>query len=175
MPKLKAVFLDRDGVINVEKEYLYKINDLIFIDGAFEALRYLQKKKYLLFIITNQSGIGRRYYTIQDFENLTKEMFKILNREGVNINTLEFCPHKPEDNCNCRKPKTGMIEKILMDYDIDLGKSWLIGDKDIDIETATNIGINNTVQVLSGHTFDENKSKAKYIIKSIESIKEVIT
>lgn len=174
MSKLKAFFIDRDGVINIEKNYLFKINDFEFIDGVFEALSYLQEKGYKLFIITNQSGISRNLYTSQDFEILTNWMLDVLQNEKIYISSVEFCPHSPEDNCNCRKPKTGMIENIMNRFDIDINESWLIGDKDVDIQCAYNMGINNTIQVRSGHLFEENKSTAQFIIDSIKNIKEVI-
>jgi D-glycero-D-manno-heptose 1,7-bisphosphate phosphatase len=170
----KAVFLDRDGVINKEKNYLYKIEDFEFIDGVIPALKYLQDKKYLLFIITNQSGINRGYYSIQDFHKLTSWMLQKLSQQNITIQEVKFCPHKPDENCNCRKPKIGMIEDILKKYDIDLKQSWLIGDKKSDIQTAYNIGIKNTIQVKSGHYF--NHTIAKFVIDSLNltNIKDII-
>lgn len=170
----KAVFLDRDGVINIEKNYLYKIEDFEFIDGVFSSLKFLQEKGYLLFIITNQSGIGRGYYTLEDFEKLSLWMFEKLKKQGINISQIELCPHAPNDNCNCRKPKTGMIDNILKNYQIDLSASWLIGDKSSDIKCAINAKIKNTIQVKSGHDFDENDSIASYVCNSIKDIKDII-
>ena len=166
MKKNKAIFLDRDGVINVEKNYLYKIEDFEFIDGVIEALKYLQDKGYLLFIITNQSGINRGYYTKKDFYKLTDWMLSELKKHNIEISQVEFCPHTPNENCNCRKPKTGMIENILKNYNIDLENSWLIGDKESDIKTALNAKIKNTIQVKSGHKFD--KSIAKFVIEKLD-------
>ena len=174
MSKVKAFFIDRDGVINIEKNYLYKSKDFEFIDGVFDALRYLQLKGYKLFIITNQSGISRNFYTSKDFEILTRWMLDVLQKEKIYISGVEYCPHIHEENCNCRKPRTGMIENIMNRFEIDLNKTWLIGDKDVDIQCAHNIGINNTIQVRSGHMFDENNSTAQSIIDSIKNIKEVI-
>ena len=175
MKKNKAIFLDRDGVINVEKNYLYKIEDFEFIDGVVEALKYLQNRGYLLFIITNQSGINRGYYTVKDFLKLTNWMLKEFKKHNITISQVEFCPHTPEQKCNCRKPKTGMINNILKNYNVDLANSWLIGDKESDIKTALNAGINNTIQVKSGHKFD--KSIAKFVIEKLDlkNIKEVIS
>jgi D-glycero-D-manno-heptose 1,7-bisphosphate phosphatase len=163
--KNKAIFLDRDGVINKEKEYLYKIEDFEFIDGVIESLQYFSKKNYLLFIITNQSGIGRNYYTKNDFQTLTTWMLNELNKYGIKISQVELCPHTPTDNCNCRKPLIGMINNILNNYSIDLENSWLIGDKNSDILCAKNANIKNTIQVKSGHKFDT--SKANYVIDSL--------
>ena len=165
MKKQKAIFLDRDGVINIEKEYLYKIEDFEFISGVIEAMKYFQDKGYLLFIITNQSGIGRNYYTKDDFNTLTSWMQEVLKKQNINISQVEFCPHTPTDNCTCRKPLTGMIDNILENFDIDLENSWLIGDKSSDILCANNANIKNTIQVKSGHKFDN--SNADFVIDSL--------
>ena len=172
--KQKAIFLDRDGVINIEKEYLCKIEDFEFVDGVFEALNYLQNQGFLLFIITNQSGIGRGYYTIDDFSKLTNWMIDVFEMKGIKIDMVEFCPHAPDVECSCRKPKTGMIDKISKHYEIDFEHSWLIGDKQSDIECAINVGIKNTIQVKSGHDFEF--SIADFVLNKLdlESVKEVI-
>jgi D-glycero-D-manno-heptose 1,7-bisphosphate phosphatase len=172
--KKKAIFLDRDGVINIEKEYLYKIEDFEFVDGVFSSLKYLQKKDFLLFVITNQSGIRRGYYSYYDFSILNSWMIDEFFKKGVKISQVEFCPHIPQDNCLCRKPKIQMIQNILENYDIDLEKSWLIGDKHSDILCAKNANIKNTIQVQSGHKFDKNKSLASYIVSSIKDIQNII-
>lgn len=172
--KKKAIFLDRDGVINIEKNYLYKIEDFEFISGVFKSLKYLQNIGYELFIITNQSGINRGYYTTDDFSKLTSWMLNQLSQNNIKIQKVEFCPHTPDENCNCRKPKTKMIDNILKNYNIDLDSSWLIGDKASDISCAKNAGIKNTIQVQSGHKFDT--SEASFIIKDLnyEDIKNII-
>jgi D-glycero-D-manno-heptose 1,7-bisphosphate phosphatase len=170
----KAIFLDRDGVINIEKNYLYKIEDFTFIDGVFSSLKYLQDLNYKLFIITNQSGIKRGYYTKQDFDKLTVWMLEQFKNQNITISQVELCPHTPDDNCTCRKPKTGMIDNILGNYNIDLENSWLVGDKSSDIQCAINAKIKNTIQVQSGHKFDKNKSLANFIIPSIKEIVNII-
>ena len=170
----KAVFLDRDGVINIEKDYLFRIEDFKFIDGVFNSLKYLQDKGYLLFIVTNQSGIGRGYYTLNDFNKLTSWMLKEFKKNDIIISQVEFCPHIPQDNCLCRKPKTLMIDNILKNFDIDLNNSWLIGDKKSDIQCAINSGIKNTIQVKSGHKFDTKTSLADFVLPAIKDIKRII-
>ncbi len=170
----KAIFLDRDGVINVEKNYLYKIEDFEFIDGVFSSLKAFSDAGFLLFIITNQSGIQRGYYTLEDFQVLTSWMLKEFEKQGIKISQVELCPHLPTTNCSCRKPNTGMIENILKNYEIDLENSWLIGDKDSDIQCAKNANIKNTIQVLSGHCFEEAKSNANFVCKSIKNINNII-
>lgn len=170
----KAVFLDRDGVINIEKDYLYKIEDFEFVEGVFESLDYLQNLNYKLFIITNQSGIGRGYYTLDDFKKLTSWMLDKLEKKQIIVSQVELCPHGPNDDCSCRKPKTGMIENILKNHEIDLENSWLIGDKGSDIKCAKNANIRNTIQVKSGHSFDEKESMADFICNSIKDVPKII-
>lgn len=170
----KGLFLDRDGVINIEKNYLYKIEDFEFFDGIFETLKQIQSLEYKIFIITNQSGIARGYYTKEDFDTLSTWMIKEFERNGVFISDIELCPHGPNDNCTCRKPKTGMIDKILKNHKIDLENSWLVGDKVSDIKCAKNAGIKNSIQVKSGHDFDENDSDADYICETIKDINKII-
>ena len=132
----KAVFLDRDGTINVEKNYLYKIEDFEFLPGVVESLKSLQQAGFLLIIITNQSGIGRGYYTIQDFQKLNSWMVDYLKSQGVFITDVYYCPHLPDaqieeyrKDCNCRKPKSGMYEQAIIDHNIALSESYAIGDK----------------------------------------------
>mgnify|MGYP006140756135 CR=1 FL=1 len=169
---IKTIFLDRDGVINKEKNYLYKKDDFDFIDGVFDACQYLSKLNYKIIIITNQSGIGRGYYTKSDFQNINDWMIEQFRSNKINILDTFYCPHSPEDNCQCRKPKPGMLFQAQKKYTIDMGNSWLIGDKEDDIIAANRSGVFNTILVRSGHKTDESKSQAKYILNSIsESIK----
>jgi D-glycero-D-manno-heptose 1,7-bisphosphate phosphatase len=170
----KAIFLDRDGVINIEKDYLYKIEDFEFIDGVFDSLKYLQSLGYKLFIITNQSGIGKGYYSKTNFTTLTTWMLKQFKLKNIDILQVEFCPHMPSDRCECRKPLTGMIDNIIKNHDINLEKSWLIGDKSSDIMCAKNANIKNTIQVQSGHIFDKKSSRASFVTYSIKNIQKFI-
>lgn len=134
--KRKAIFLDRDGTINVEKDYLYKISDFEFLPGVITALQRLQAAGYILIIITNQSGIARGYYTEKDYNKLNSWMLETLKSEGINIDAVYYCPHHPKAimpayriNCECRKPKIGLFKRAVEEFDIDLAKSFSIGDK----------------------------------------------
>jgi len=147
MKKQKALFLDRDGIINIDHGYVSKIEDFKFVKGIFELLHLFIKKEYLLFIITNQSGIGRGYYTLNDFDTLTQWMLKCFDSKDINIQKVSYCPHSPEDNCHCRKPQTGMIDDILKQYSIDLSTSWLIGDKQSDIDLSRNAKIQHNIAI----------------------------
>ncbi len=132
----KAVFLDRDGTINIDKNYIYKMEDFEFIPGAVEALRLLQKEGYKLIIITNQSGIARGYYTEEQYETLNQWMLRELEVAGVFIDGVYYCPHHPgakvkeyRKECNCRKPGLGLFEDAIREHNIDLSLSYAVGDK----------------------------------------------
>jgi D-glycero-D-manno-heptose 1,7-bisphosphate phosphatase len=170
----KAIFLDRDGVINKEKNYLYKKEDFEFIDGVFDACKYFQKLGYQLIIITNQSGIARGYYQEEDFQKLTQWMLRKFTNQGLRILDVFFCPHGPESTCNCRKPKPGMLLEARGKYNIDMKNSWMIGDKEADVQAANAAGVENTILVKTGHNIDETNSDAKFILKSMQDTIEII-
>jgi len=166
----KALFLDRDGVVNVEKEYLYKIEDFEFIDGIFELCKHYQDLEYKIFIVTNQSGIARKYYSEEDYKHLTNWMLQEFKKRNITIDKVYHCPHHPDINaeCSCRKPEPGMILQAKKEFDIDLTHSLMVGDKERDIEAALNAGINKT------YLFDEanqaKKSKATKIVHKLDEI-----
>jgi D-glycero-D-manno-heptose 1,7-bisphosphate phosphatase len=168
---MKTIFIDRDGVINKEVGYLHKITDFVFIDGVFEACKHLQSLGYQLIIITNQSGIGRGYYTEDDFQTLTAWMLQEFNNNDITITDVFHCPHAPDEGCNCRKPQAGMFEQAQQRYDVDVSHSWMIGDKEDDIRAANNFGIFNTILVESGHAINKTSSNASYILPSIKDVK----
>lgn len=143
----KAVFLDRDGTIDVEKNYLYKIEEFELIPGVIDALRILKNLGYLLIVITNQSGIGRGYYTEEDFDVLNRWMVEMFESEGIGIDAVYFCPHLPDAKieryrvvCSCRKPAIGLFERAVKEFDIDLNRSWTVGDKLRDCDICKNSG-----------------------------------
>ncbi|NPA65749.1 MAG: D-glycero-beta-D-manno-heptose 1,7-bisphosphate 7-phosphatase [Epsilonproteobacteria bacterium] len=141
-----ALFLDRDGVINIEKNYLYKKEDFEFIDGIFELCRYFQEKGYMIFVVTNQSGIARGYYSEEDFLTLTKWMEAEFTKQGITINKTYYCPHHPDitGKCKCRKPSPGMLLQAEKEFGIDLKQSVIVGDKKRDIEAGLNAGLERT-------------------------------
>ena len=171
---IKTIFLDRDGVINKEINYLYKIKDFEFISGIFDTCIHFRKLGYKIIIITNQSGISRELYTESDYQNLTQWMLKKFNKNNVEILDVFHCPHGPESNCYCRKPMPGMLLKAKDKYNIDMMKSWMIGDKDADIVSANKSGISNTILVRSGHAINQSTSNAKFILDSIRDSKKII-
>jgi len=145
--KTKALFLDRDGIINIDHGYVSKIEDFKFTDGIFDLIRLFSDAGYLIFVVTNQSGIGRGYYSEEDFTTLTDWMIKEFKKKELKIEKVYYCPHSPEDKCHCRKPQTGMIEQALEEQPLDLAHSWLIGDKQSDIDLARNAGIGQSIYI----------------------------
>jgi len=172
---VKALFLDRDGVINIEKDYLYKIEDFEFIDGIFDICKYYQNLGYIIIVVTNQSGIARKYYTEEDFSKLTSWMINEFSIHGIDIKKVYYCPHHPDisGKCSCRKPNPGMLLDASKDFNIDLKNSLLIGDKERDIQAALNAGLNET------YLFDEfnniKTSEATKIVTKLEDIYSVNT
>jgi len=146
---IKAVFLDRDGVINEDYGYVYKQKDFKFKKNIFALLKYYQQQGYKLFIVTNQSGIARGYYSVDDFIKLMDWVKTKFLEQNITITDIAFCPHHPDINkeCNCRKPKPGMILDLASKYNIDLKSSILIGDNQSDILAAKNANIKHTILV----------------------------
>ena len=147
--KQKALFLDRDGTINIEKNYVYKIDDFEFQPGIFELIRQYQDKGFLIFVITNQSGIARGFYSEKDFEILNNWMLDKFNSERIKITKVYYCPHHPEitGSCDCRKPKAGMIRQAIEQFNIRAVNSVLIGDKKRDILAGENAGIGKNLYI----------------------------
>jgi len=131
----KTIFLDRDGTINDDRnaEYISKVEDFTFLPGSIEALKLLQDSGFQLIIITNQSGIGRKYYTEEDYQRLTKYMLHELEKDEIKIKAIYYCSHSPESKCACRKPNPLMIEKAVNEHNVDISNSYMIGDKTSDI------------------------------------------
>jgi D-glycero-D-manno-heptose 1,7-bisphosphate phosphatase len=171
---IKTIFLDRDGVINEENNYVHKIEDFKFIRGVFETCKYLINLNYEIIIITNQSGIARGYFNKNDYDKLTRWMINKFQKKEIKILDIFYCPHAPKDLCLCRKPKPGMLLEAQKKYKIDMKNSWLIGDKEDDILAANNAGIFNTILVNSGLKIDKSKSNAKHFLESIHDSKKVI-
>ena len=171
---IKTIFLDRDGVINKEKNYLFKIADFEFIDGVFSACEYFNKMGYEIIIVTNQSGIARQYFSELDYKNLTKWMILQFKKNGILILDTFHCPHSPDLNCDCRKPKPGMLISAKNKHSINMKKSWMIGDSERDITAANLAGIKNTILVRSGHKTDEFESNSMFFLDSIGQANQVI-
>jgi D-glycero-D-manno-heptose 1,7-bisphosphate phosphatase len=150
----RALFLDRDGVINEDRPYVHRIEDFHFIDGIFELCRAAIEAGMMIIVVTNQAGIGRGFYTEQQFHVLTDWMTARFADQGVKIDQVYFCPHHPvhgigdyKRDCGCRKPNPGMILRARDDHGICLRNSILIGDKEWDIVAANAAGVGTSILV----------------------------
>lgn len=156
----KALFLDRDGVINVDYGHVYKIEEFDLYDEIFNICRKYQSLGYLIIVISNQAGIAKGYYTNEDLIKIDKYMKDVFEKNGIRITDSFYCPHKDEDNCNCRKPKPGLILMAKEKYDIDLEESILIGDKMSDLRAGYVSGIKNLF--FKKGRYEEEKVSFKY-------------
>lgn len=158
----KAVFLDRDGVINKDHGYVHQVDDFEYIDGVFEACLALKAMGYLLVVVTNQSGIARGMFSEDDFHSLTEWMDWNFADKGVELDGIYYCPHHPEkglgdykQDCDCRKPKPGMILSAAQFLKIDLSQSVMVGDKADDMRAAISAGVATSILVRSGKAVDD--------------------
>lgn len=158
---MKVAFLDRDGVINTEVNYLHKVEDFQYTPNCIEGLIVLRDLGYKFIVVTNQAGIARGYYTEEIYEALTTWYVNDLKDKGIEILKVYHCPHHPNGkvislafNCECRKPKPGMILEAIRDFNVDTDESLLIGDKVSDIEAAKSANIKQSFLVETGHKVD---------------------
>lgn len=156
---INAVFIDRDGVVtnNANHYYVFRIEDMELVEGIAENLKAIQDKGYKLFMVTNQGGIAKGEYTMQDVEILHARMQEILAQEGVHIEDIAVCPHHNKiEKCLCRKPEPLMIEKLIAKYHIDAKQAYFIGDSDTDMQAAERAGV-------KGIKIEANKSMRAYL------------
>lgn len=147
----RAVFLDRDGTLNVDKNYLSDPADLIIIPGTSAALRRLKDAGFLLFIVTNQSGIGRGYYTLADMHAVNDKLCAELAKDGIHFEKIYFAPEAPEEPSRGRKPSPQFLFDARDEFGIDLAQSYMIGDKIIDLECGWNAGVKKSILVRTGY------------------------
>ena len=175
----KALFLDRDGVINIDTGYVHRIRDFKFVEGIFELTRFAIDKGYMIFVVTNQAGIGRGYYTEADFHALTQWMLDCFKSEGVAIKKVFFSPYHPvhgigkyKQNHLSRKPYPGMFLQAENEFDLDLNSSVLIGDKASDIKAGLAAGVGTNLY-LSNDLYVNNSGLDNYYhITNIDEAKE---
>ena len=136
MLKTKAIFLDRDWTINYDYSYVYKLEDLKILDWAKEWLENLKSLWYLLILVTNQSWIWRWYYTLEDCNRFNDELEKQL---WIKFDGIYICPHTPDENCECRKPKIKLVEDAIRDFKLDINQCYFVWDKESDIQTWINV------------------------------------
>ena len=157
----KAVFLDRDGTINEEMGYINHVSRFKIFKFVPEAIRVLNNCGYLVFVVTNQSGLARGYFDEELLDTVHTDLIKQVEKESAKIEKIYFCPHHPKEgklrykiDCDCRKPKPGMVNMAKSEYDIDLEQSYIIGDRYKDVEFGKNLGL-STIMVLTGYGLGE--------------------
>lgn len=182
-----AIFLDRDGTLNVLKGLVYKPEQLEFEDCAVEAIRLINQSGYLAFLVTNQPVVARGLCSIEDVEEIHRKLQTLLGREGAYLDGIEFCPHHPDNGypeenpvykipCACRKPGIAMLERCAERFNIDLQNSWVVGDTTVDVQTGKNVGC-RTALVLTGEAGRDKKFDVKADIEAsnlLEAVKEIL-
>lgn len=180
--KKKIAFLDRDGTINIEKNYLYEIDKFEFVPGVIEGLKMLEKNNFLLVVVTNQSGIARGYYDEEDYIKLTNWMRNDLKRRGVDIKKCFYCPHHPEAKvkkyqtiCNCRKPETKLFHKAItelsVEYDLDIENSVAIGDKERDLKICEELNIKGYLIARHASAKSKKENNIYFVNDLLEAVK----
>ena len=156
----KAFFFDRDGIINRErKDYVKTLDELELFPNFVSVIKFLKDNDYLVFVITNQSAINRGLTTHSNVEIIHNAIQALLNQNNTNIDYFYYCPHRPDENCICRKPNPGLIHQAVREFSIDLSKSYMLGDNDSDVLCAQNAGCKG-IKI-------ENQSKLLDVIKNI--------
>nr|WP_154599816.1 MULTISPECIES: D-glycero-beta-D-manno-heptose 1,7-bisphosphate 7-phosphatase [Providencia] len=179
---IPAIFLDRDGTINIDHGYVHQIDDFEFIEGSIEAMIELKKMGYALVVVTNQSGIGRGIYTEDQFMTLTEWMDWSLADRGVDLDGIYFCPHHPDatveeykQECNCRKPKPGMLLDAQQFLNIDMTSSIMVGDKLADMQAGKAALVGTNVLVKSGEPVtDDAIASADLVINSLADLPKAL-
>ncbi len=150
----KAVLVDRDDTLCPDVPYCHDPAEMHVFPDVPDAVRRLNDAGYLVLMVTNQSGIGRGYFTVKELEAVNAELLRQIESGGGRIDDIFFCPHTPDDNCGCRKPKTGMGLQAIEKYDLDPAECWMIGDKDKDIQFGESLGFRSR-RVSGQRTFSE--------------------
>ena len=173
-----AIFLDRDGTINIDHGYVYEVDRFEFIDGVIDAMRELKEMGFALVLVTNQSGIARGIFTEADFENLTEWMDWSLADRGVDLDGIYYCPHHPEGTveafslvCDCRKPQPGMLLSARDFLNIDMASSYMVGDKVEDMRAAEAAQVGTKVLVRTGKPVTaESEATADWVLDSLADL-----
>ncbi len=170
-----AVFLDRDGTICRDVHYMRSPEQFELLPGAAEGIKLLNELGVKVIVATNQSGVARGYFTEETLKKIHERMVEELSREGAKVDAIYYCPHHPDDNCECRKPKIGMLERAVRDFGLNLGKCFIIGDKKLDVETGQNAGCTSVLitgpetepEVKADHAAANLREAARLIAKEI--------
>lgn len=174
MKKRRFILLDCDGTIIVKKDYLSNPDHVELLPGVPDTLKELKKMGFGLLVITNQSGIGRKYFSFETLSKVHQKLIDLLFEKGVNLDGIYYCPHIPEDNCLCRKPKAGMVEKAKTEHGFDPKLCFVIGDNKGDIGLGKNISA-VTILVRTGHGKEvEREVNADYVVDNFEDVLPII-
>lgn len=175
---MKAFFLDRDGVINIDHGYISTPEQFDVNPGVFDACRLIKEAGYAIFVVTNQSGIARGYFTEEAFLRLNSWMVEQFLQEGININHVYYCPHHAKHglgdyllDCDCRKPKPGMLLQAMREFDICMSDSVMVGDKVSDIEAGKNAGITTSYLISSDYHDAEQMNNATVTDSLLSAVK----
>ncbi len=169
--KNRAVFIDRDGTLIREKHYLHTPEQVRFIKGSIEAMKELRQHGFKLVMVTNQSGIGRGYYTVEDMHKVHAYIQKVLKKDGAAFDKIYFCPHNPAQSCTCRKPALGMVKEAEKALLLDLKSSFVVGDHANDFVLAQRMG-GTGIMVTTGHGAQEYRDKIQ--TKKIDHVPDKI-
>jgi D-glycero-D-manno-heptose 1,7-bisphosphate phosphatase len=165
----RAVFLDRDGTIMEDANYVGRVDRVVVIPVAPAGLKRLREAGYRLFVVTNQSGVGRGYFSCEAVDEIHAHLNEQFGRAGVTFDRYYVCPHHPEDNCDCRKPKPKFLKDAAREFDLDLRRCFMIGDRPSDILAGINAGT-RTVLVLTGvgrDTLEKHETRPDYVARDI--------
>jgi D-glycero-D-manno-heptose 1,7-bisphosphate phosphatase len=166
-----AVFLDRDGTICKDVHYMRSPEQFELLPGAAEGIRRLNELGVKVIVATNQSGIARGYFTHETLQRIHERMIEELSRRGARIDGIYYCPHHPDEGCSCRKPKIGLLERAAADFNLDLRKCFVVGDRKLDLDTAKNAGC---VGILVRGPETEEGLQAQYEVKDLLEAAELI-
>jgi len=156
----RAIFLDRDGVLIEERDYLHRVEDVMIIPGAAVAAKRLQDAGFKLFIVSNQSGVGRGYFTLADVEKVNAHLLRELARDGVRFEKIYIAPETPDQPSRGRKPSPQFLFDARDEFGVDLGQSYVIGDKLIDLECGWNAGVKKSILVRTGYGAELERQSA---------------
>ena len=171
----RAVFLDRDGTINRDEVYLSDVRKLYVFLNSSKVIRLLSRAGFKIIVVSNQSGIGRRIIKRGELRTINRRLIEILAKRGVKIDAFYICTHRPDENCNCRKPRPGLIKKAARDFNLDLSRSYIIGDKLSDVETKEKAGLREGILVLTGWGKGSLREAKKTRFKLCPVCKDIFT
>lgn len=168
----KILFLDRDGIVNVDTHFVSKIDEIIFVEGIFELCKYFQEQQFEIVIITNQSGISRKLFTELDFHSIMKFIIKEFRERNIPVLAYFYCPHNSDDQCTCRKPLPGLFTKAIQEFDVLADNCISIGDRERDISAALAAGVTKNY-LLHDQQISQGQFPACIVVNSLKEIVKI--